>query len=122
MGFNSTVVVMNDALGDIEKDPEFGKKLSDAILHLSVDRSPQDVSAGCSVNAATVIETHHADQTSLIAVGGNYGTELCGVYNYRHHEEKVQVMILEALADKLGYKIIKKPKKRKPNGQQVPRK
>lgn len=43
MGFNSTVVVMNDAR-----------------------LKTTDVSAGGFVNAATVIETHHADFTCLI--------------------------------------------------------
>jgi len=32
MGYNTTVVVMNDALGSIEKDPEFGKNLVRAVL------------------------------------------------------------------------------------------
>jgi len=36
MGWNSTVVVMNDALGYIEEDPEFGTKLARAISKLMV--------------------------------------------------------------------------------------
>jgi len=32
MGYNSTIVVMNDALNAIGEDPEFGRKLEEAIL------------------------------------------------------------------------------------------
>jgi hypothetical protein len=78
MGWNTTVVVLNDALGYIEEDPEFGKKLARAILGLSAppDRQRCDVSArrprgGVHANAATVVETHHADAVVTVDVGGN---------------------------------------------------
>lgn len=105
MGFNSTIVVMNDAVGDIEKDPDFGKNLARAIAS---GKTKVDVRAGSSINAATVISNNHADYTSLVAVGGNCGTYLTGVYSFRHNEEAVQVELLKAFADKLGYKVVKK--------------
>lgn len=80
MGYNTTIVVMNDALDTIAKDPEFGKRLSDAIAEAGFRRKPVDVSAhggNCiHVNAATVIECHHADQNVLVRVGGNHGEAL----------------------------------------------
>ena len=72
MGYNTTVVVLNDALDQIRDDPEFGQKLYDAILRVQRGK-PVDVSAGYHCNAATVIETHHADYKVLVEVGGNYG-------------------------------------------------
>ena len=76
MGYNTTVVIMNDALGDIKEDKDFGKRLYDAVL--MVQRGmPVDVAAhgkhGIHINAATVIETHHADMDVLVSVGGNAG-------------------------------------------------
>jgi len=44
MGWNSTVVVMNDALGYIEEDPEFGTKLARAISKLTVQK-PVNIAA-----------------------------------------------------------------------------
>jgi hypothetical protein len=71
MGLNTTVLVLNDALGQIEKDPEFGKKLAAAIK--SHGNAQVDVHAGYHCVAATVIETHHADMTAVVGVGGNIG-------------------------------------------------
>ena len=110
MGYNTTVVVMNDCLRDIENDPAFGKKLTSAIGQLSY-AGPSDVSAGGCVNAATVLETHHADGTALVAVGGNYGRVLGTFYPYGTEEEDVR--LLKALADKLGYRVSKKPSKQR---------
>lgn len=111
MGFNSTVIVMNDALGSIEKDKDFGRKLSDGIRDLYSRRKPTDlvdVSAGGYVNAASVIEQHHADSTAIIAVGGNYGTVLGHYWSYSHHEPASQLNILKHLASEMGYRLVKK--------------
>jgi len=119
MGWNTTVVVLNDCIHEIEHDPDFGKKLARAITSLSTQRYiaeqqgrsfiGADVSAGMCVNAATVVETHHADGTALVAVGGNYGRELGTFYAYGDEDEDVR--LLKALADKLGYAVRRKPKK-----------
>lgn len=75
MGYNTTVVVLNDAIGDIENDPEFGKKLAQAIKAFRPHVSNY-VSAGCHVNAAQVIESHHSSCDVIVSVGGNTGTVL----------------------------------------------
>lgn len=77
MGYNTTVVVLNDALGFIENDPEFGKRLARAIMEVQRGK-PIDVSAhskggGVHCNAAAVIESHHADHDVCVIVGQNYG-------------------------------------------------
>lgn len=72
MGFNTTVVILNDALHDIASDPEFGKNLAAAITS-SFPSKPQWVHAGSHGNAAYVVESHHADHQVLIEVGGNVG-------------------------------------------------
>jgi hypothetical protein len=103
MGYNSTLVILNDALHEIEKDKDFGKKVHDAVITVNRGK-PVDISSGFHCNAATVIETHHADQISLIAVGGNCGQDFGYVGNYRSKP----LDMLKALADKLGYRIVKK--------------
>lgn len=71
MGFNTTVVILNDALHEIEADPEFGKKLGAAIRELSP--TPIWVAAGHHGNAAVVVESHHADHLVVVEVGLNMG-------------------------------------------------
>jgi hypothetical protein len=83
MGFNTTVVVMNDALTDIEFDPDFGKNLAAAIRNISCFGGPINVathSTKCGVhcNPVSVIETHHADYDVLVRVGGNRGEVVKG--------------------------------------------
>lgn len=107
MGFNSTVVVMNDALDSIANDKEFGKKLSDAILGLGVPGGYADVSAMSHVNAATVIETHHADFMVVVGVGGNMGVQLGPGGGYRATNEDM----LRTLADSMGFDLRRKPKR-----------
>lgn len=75
MGWNTTVVIMNDALNFIEKDPNFAKNLYHAVLKsVSKAECPVRVPAGNYSTAALVIETHHADQEVLVRVGGNTGS------------------------------------------------
>lgn len=79
MGFNTTVVVMNDALDAIRDDPGFGRRLYDAVLKLQHGKTVNVAARGLHrihCNAATVIETHHADYFVTVKVGGNYGEVL----------------------------------------------
>lgn len=107
MGYNTTMVILNDALHLIREDKEFGKKVYDAALVVT-NRGRQDISSGNHCNAATVIESHHADHMKLIAVGGNCGQDLGYVGGYRSEP----LDMLKWLASELGYNLVKKPKKR----------
>jgi hypothetical protein len=110
MGYNTTVIVMDDALAAIANDPEFGKNLAIACMDkFSQQTGMVPVIAGKHLNAASVVDTHHADQTAIIAVGGNCATVMAYHYDWRHHDPEVQERILKTLADKLGYTVRKKP-------------
>jgi hypothetical protein len=104
MGYNTTVIIMNDGLDQIANDPLFGKKLADAIRQLSqrIESGSRgiDVRAGNHCNPATVIETHHADETVLVAVGGNNATILGHKFGYRHGDKEFQWDLLEDALDK----------------------
>lgn len=108
MGHNATVVLMVDALGDIEKDPEFGKNLAKAVRALNVRDDRQDVPAGSHANAAHVVEVHHADQTAVITVGGNLGIQQHVSYGWDHHKTEGQERLLREWAEKLGYDLTPK--------------
>lgn len=108
MGFNTTIVIRNDALHQIKDDPEFGRKLVDAILNLNDPRYKGrllEVPAGNHANAAQVVETHHADLTSIVTVGGNLGVHHGTFGGWRHTEEKAQRDLVRMWAEKLGMKV-----------------
>jgi hypothetical protein len=73
MGYNCTVVVLHDALGQIEKDPDFGRNLVRAISSQYGPHPIRNVPAGNHGNAAYVVESHHAGHDVLVSVGGNMG-------------------------------------------------
>jgi len=109
MGYNTTVVILNDALGDIANDPDFGRKLADAILRQSGNRhevvNATSISPGGTVRrssmAAIVVEQHHADETTLVAVGGNTAavvhTQSGGAFLYKEDQDAI---LKEALLSK----------------------
>jgi hypothetical protein len=91
-------------LTQIEGDPEFGRKLvkvirERALLEKIVSGRKCSISsyvkAGNHVNAATVIETHNADITTLVAIGANYGTVLYQAPCREHHTKPAQWKLLE---------------------------
>jgi len=122
MGFNTTVIVLNDALGSICGDHEFGKNLTQAIMSLADGRKwGVDVPAysyvggekrGVFANAATVIESHHADMKALVAVGGNCGVQLGNPMFGDPATPEGRLALLKQLASDLGYDIRKKRSKR----------
>lgn len=111
MGFNTSMIIMNDALDAIEKDPEFGKKVVEAVRRVHREHDI-DIPSGPNVNAATVIETHHADVTTILAFGGNYATIIHETYGYRHHDPDFKLRLLKELAESLGFTIAKKKGKK----------
>ena len=107
MGYNTTILVLNDTLHTIERDRDFGKKVADAIrsIHYGYEK-PIGISVtdGKSIHcdAASVIETHHADTTAIIAIGKNYGK----VLNYCTEANELDaIQAIESIAYAHGLKV-----------------
>jgi len=106
MGFNSTVLVINDGLDQIEKDDEFGKKVGDGIRRLGPTMGKGiEISSGNHANPAKVLETHHADETAIIAIGQNCGTVLFRLWGC-HHKEEDKLRLVKEMANELGYRLV----------------
>jgi hypothetical protein len=75
MGWNTTVVILNDHLDQIERDTEFGKNLVFAIrrLHDGPCVRPLTISSGGAAIAAVVVETHDGYEEVDVRVGLNRG-------------------------------------------------
>jgi hypothetical protein len=115
MGFNSTLLVLNDALHLIRDDPEFGKKVYEAVLHLQTTRGrPVDISSGNHCNAATAIESHHADGYRMLLVGGNTAYVLGHAGHWSKDPNKVEDLktLMNNIAEEYGLKVVKMRRKK----------
>lgn len=108
MGQNFVVVGMGDALDRIERDPEYGRKVADAVreLALSPSRRRVDIASGNHVNAAHVVCVDSADVTTLIAVGGNLGLVQAQVPGGNHTLREVKLRLLRRWARELGVDVV----------------
>ena len=112
MGYNSILLVLNDALDYIEVDPEIGHKIKRKILEHYATKKNLDIAAsgshGTHCNAMSVLANQHADVGQLVFVGGNTGRSLPGYFTYAMEDEQ----ILRELAAKLGFTVSKKKAKK----------
>lgn len=98
MGYNSVLLVLNDRLSEIEKDPDFGKKVVNAIRE----------HAGRPSHFATVwpsqtlvIGQAHADDAQVLVVAANQG-HLLGMGHWKDSDE----LLLSKLAYQHGYALL----------------
>lgn len=112
MGFNTAVLILNDAIDGIEKDPtDFAQNLMRAWGKFQHTGNPTDFAIGNHVNGGTVFHNSHADVTAVYAIGGNHTSKLHTVYNGgRHHSDEDRVKLLKEFAAEMGYTITKKRK------------
>jgi len=108
MGFNSTILVLNDRLSEIERSPQqFVRNMIAGIMRSGYPDAQVDFSPGQS----TVMSCEHADVVSILAVGGNCATVLGKFGNGgHHHDEESQIQLVRWLADKYGFRLVKKRK------------
>ena len=115
MGFRTLVLLNNDAQLDWENGP-LGKQIACA-QHGAFGAKQGDLGY-----AGTVVQCCHADQESLFFVEGlgahelRYGTLTEGTDHAVANSKQLTfkaVETLKAVADRLGYKLIKKPLKAK---------
>jgi hypothetical protein len=107
MGFNSTVIVLNDRLGEIEREPEkFVREMVSSISAFGMRDEERDF-----LGQSTVMSCAHADVVTILAVGGNCATTMGQFYNGGHHVTvEAQIALLRELAGKYGYSLRKKPR------------
>jgi hypothetical protein len=113
MGYNTTVVIMNDTLGYIEQDPDFGKELVNAIRILPW-RKPAPVSSRGAPAAARVIETHHNRDMAVVAIGGNTGVVIGSAGpDEVLASDSAEIDMLRELARNMGYRLVKLPERKR---------
>lgn len=108
MGYNTAVLILNDAAHNLETDPDVGRKLYKAMGESQYSENRErgvDFSIGNHCNGGLVLPAHHADDIQVLVVGRNYMRHLGKVY---HVDMEDPVAVTKQLADSLGYKLVKK--------------
>lgn len=113
MGWNTFLIVLNDALGGIEKDEHFGAKVSRAARASfgperedRSDRYNRNIGSGGHGNAATAFHSAHADTVALALLGGNMAKVLGEVHNMgRFHDPEDEREVLRRILGDLGYQL-----------------
>lgn len=110
MGFQTSIMLLNDAVDQLKTDTGFGPRLLDAILESSRKEYRErgvDVWLGNHANACVVLPSQHADNVQIVAVGGNYVRPFGTVWGgWRDMQNNVK--LLESLADQMGFKLVPK--------------
>ena len=111
MGYNSGILVLNDRISEIERDPKkFVEEMVRSISKMSISDGPVDFYPGQS----TVMSCEHADAVTILAVGGNYSSVLGRFFNGGvHHTPEAQDDLLRRLANEHGYRLVRKSEKKR---------
>jgi hypothetical protein len=103
MGYNTAIMVLNDTLWNIEKDPEFGKKLAEDIAC----PDPSFCTSG-----AKVLASCHSSFAHLVLIGGNTGVDLGYIGDCNMISKDIPAVkeaVLRAFAERLGFTVRKNP-------------
>lgn len=103
MGYNTGIMIHNDDLHEIRKDPKFGERLVEAVLA----HSPGKQTTTSIVGGGCVISMSHSNEISLIAIGGNTGARLAVVSANSPSNAEDQLKALRIAAMALGYRLTK---------------
>lgn len=113
MGYDATIVINMDAVDQIKQDHKFGEKVYEACCQVSASGKKQiGISSGCYSSAAVAVDCHHMDWHQVMIIGGR-GAIVCNAGTHWKQDETdddVQIRALKDWADKLGYRLSKKPK------------
>jgi len=102
MGFRTALVLNNDCAHEWEKDPELGRKIW--LSSQNSDRYP--------FRYGSIIQQVHADCQTLAILDGYHGKAVVSAsWHSGKTDEQRDLELLKAFADKLGYRVVKKPTK-----------
>ena len=112
MGYQTTVMLLNDHIDGLKTDTGFGPRLYNAILESGLPayrNKGLSLSLGNCGNGAMVLPSQHADQVQIVAVGGNYMVPLGTLWGRWTHMQEPEKLLKE-LASQMGYRLVRLPK------------
>lgn len=109
MGYNSVIFLCNDAVGQIDKDPEeWWKKTWHHLNESDCTRGwTSEYGFGSHANGYRAVWNSHADNTAIIIAGQNMALVAHQARRTNFHEPEGQVALLREWAASLGYDLHK---------------
>jgi len=107
MGYYSVILVLNDMLGEIERDAKFGERVAMAINRFGPPGTSKERMFGNDIGwSASVIQVAHADTVSLLMAGGNRASVLGVTSNQgRYSCSSDERDVLRIVLKRLGYEL-----------------
>lgn len=112
MGFQTTMVIQNDALHTIDEDPVGWWAVARQNIMSHFGAIPARFGFKSHANGFTVASMHHADVTTVLVVGQNDAQVLGQFYEQEFHTEEGRLELLKKLAKDMGYSLKKLPVKK----------
>jgi len=111
MGNRTVVILYNDQTSDWSKDPDLGKKImlgvNDAFMSSESPGPRGDLGYG------RVVECAHADTQTLAIIDGYQYKPIAYAWWYAGQTTDItKIELLKSWADKMGYRLVKKPEKK----------
>ena len=116
MGYNSGLIILNDALHVIKDNP---LRVTEGVVR-AIQSAPMSYHRGASridvavqghVNAASLFHMAHADEHQVYVVGGNTALAVPGGFTriggYQDPKE-TNLALIKQMADEAGYRLVKK--------------
>jgi len=110
MGYNSVIFICNDAMGEIDRDPEgWWKKTKHELMSGSCTRGwPKEYGFGSHVNGFYAVWNQHADMTGIIIVGQNMVEVVHNRYgSVGFHKAEGQAFLAKEWLIGLGYHALR---------------
>jgi hypothetical protein len=109
VGYNSTIVICNDVFSEIDKDPAGWWARAKTELDRSMDGAPREFGFGSAANGFWAAANHHADNVSLLMVGGNMVSNLGTFYGRWRHEAEDVLEVIDTVALYMGRNVVRLP-------------
>lgn len=111
MGWITTLTADNDQIHQLPQYPDLGDVIYQAIMQIPATRK-NDLPIPIGNTGMHAVESHHSRDAELIVIGGYTVGKPLGISCADDDTpEKMESYLLERLAEKHGYKLVKKRKR-----------
>jgi hypothetical protein len=109
MGYNSILLLCNDAFGEVDRDPVgwWEKTKRELCGPETMRREIAEFGFGSHANGFMAVWNQHADNGVLIYAGGNRAEVLSVRHGAWRGDEADLVRLLNAAASQIGYHLVK---------------